>query len=204
MIPWQIRQIEETSSGFLQKKKCTNKLTNTGKSTEDKARQVATPCHQSSMVQAVLWYEHNIATNQTVLLVFIDDITADRSCRMNSDVRWDCSDSAKCSKTDRAALHSVNGWWSKTNCSSNPRVEYSSAEHAFHLHRTNYMFFLLKIQVCLKMPSKCPVKLKSGWNARKISSWFSVMKTHSLNFKTLLERCRKVNLVRWSQIQWTN
>ncbi len=43
-----------------------------------------------------------MASSGTGLLVFRDDVTEDRSSRMNSEVYWDiytlCPDSAKCSK----------------------------------------------------------------------------------------------------------
>ncbi len=52
-----------------------------------------------------------MASSGTGLLVFSDDVTEDRSSRMNSEVYRDtvCPDSVKCSKVDWTALHSTSG-----------------------------------------------------------------------------------------------
>lgn len=44
------------------------------------------PRHLSNMVEAVLWHGQCMAVNGSGSRVFIDDVTADRRSRMNSDV----------------------------------------------------------------------------------------------------------------------
>ncbi len=46
----------------------------------------STPHQVSNMVAAVLWHGHMYHCNGTASLVFIGDVTADRSSRMNSEV----------------------------------------------------------------------------------------------------------------------
>ncbi len=59
-----------------------------------------------------------MASSGTGLLVFSDNVTEDRSSRINSEVYWDiytlCPDSAKWSKVDWMALHITSGQWPKT------------------------------------------------------------------------------------------
>ena len=53
-----------------------------------------------------------MAANGTRSLVFIDDMTADRSSRMTFEVcraKLSAQISAKCSKTNRMVLHSTDG-----------------------------------------------------------------------------------------------
>ncbi len=66
-----------------------------------------------------------MAASGTGSLVFIDDVTADKSSRMNSEVFraiLNCSYSAKCFRTHWTALHSADGQWPKAYCKSNQRV----------------------------------------------------------------------------------
>ncbi len=66
-----------------------------------------------------------MAASGTGSLVFIDDVTADKSSRMNSEVfsgNIICSYSAKCFRTHWTALHSADGQWPKAYCKSNQRV----------------------------------------------------------------------------------
>lgn len=51
------------------------------------------------------WY----GTKETRSLVFIDEMTADRCSRMNSEGYTVCSDSVKCCKIDRIELHGIDG-----------------------------------------------------------------------------------------------
>ncbi len=66
-----------------------------------------------------------MASSGTGLLVFIDDVTEDRSSRNNSEVYRDilCPDSAKWRKVDWAALHGTNGNDPKHTAK---KVEYSA------------------------------------------------------------------------------
>ncbi len=75
-----------------------------------------------------------MASSGTGLLVFIDDVTEDRSSQINSEVYRDIlsAHSVKCSKVGWTALHSTSGQWPKTYSKSNPgvfegkKVEYSA------------------------------------------------------------------------------
>ena len=55
----------------------------------------------------------HVADNAMGRSVFIDDVTADRSIRMNSEVYRAilCSHSVKCFKTERKALCNTDGKW---------------------------------------------------------------------------------------------
>ena len=50
-----------------------------------------------------------MVANGTGSLVFFEDVTADRSIRINSEVYTLCSPSAKCCKTNRTAFQSAGG-----------------------------------------------------------------------------------------------
>lgn len=69
-----------------------------------KRRETADDHHLSNMVEAMLWHANGP-------LVFIDDVTADRSSRTNCESYKVtlCSDSTECYKTDQTVLHSDSG-----------------------------------------------------------------------------------------------
>ncbi len=137
------------------------------------------PPHQWSMVGGSVMAWACMAASGTGSLVFIDDVTADKSSRMNSEVFRAiiiCSYSAKCFRTHWTALHSADGQWPKAYCKSNQRVlkgkkwtvmqwpsqspDLNPIEHAFHLLKT-------------KLKGKCP-KNKQELKTVAVEAWQSI------------------------------
>ncbi len=137
------------------------------------------PPHQWSMVVVVSWLWACMAASGTGSLVFIDDVTADKSSRMNSEVFraiLSAHIQPNASETHWTALHSADGHDPKHTAKATKEflkgkkwTVYAMASQSPDLNPIEHAFHLLKT----KLKGKCP-KNKQELKTVAVEAWQSI------------------------------